>query len=110
MTNTYVEALLRDMLPLLTQCGGEIDSARSAKEHYYDVKLEHDRALQKVQELESKSTDGLKPDKVEKHNNAVAEAKTKLIIATNDYDRGEVGLMAPITLYLSGITQLSIAR
>ena len=38
MTNMYVEAVLKEVLPLVSEAAGKIDAAREAKENYYEVR------------------------------------------------------------------------
>ena len=111
MSNSYVEAILRDITPELTECGASIDKARSAKEMYYDKKLAHDQALLKLQDFQNK-TDGIKPEKLEKHQKAMDDAKTKWIIATNEYDRSEATCSneARTAVHAKGCADISVAQ
>ena len=87
----YVMSMNQNVLGPIEEAAGVINTARMAKENYYEVRQVHDRALATFQGLQAK-TESVKPDKLEKHQAAIADAKAKWEAATAAYNDSEAAL------------------
>ena len=93
----YVMSLNQSVLGPLEEAIGVIGTAREAKENYYEQRQVHDRALASFQGLQGK-TESVKPDKLEKHQAAMTDAKAKWEAATAGYNEAEAALKNAMNL------------
>jgi|EP01043_Picozoa_sp_COSAG02_P001414 hypothetical protein len=93
----YVMSLNQNVLGPLEEAGEVINAAREAKENYYEQRQVHDRSLASFQGLQGK-TEGIKPDKLEKHQAAMTDAKAKWEAATAAYNEAEAALKNAMNL------------
>ena len=91
LNQLYVMSINSNVLLPVEEARGSIDAAREAKETYYELRQAHDRTLANFQNLQSK-TDAVKPEKLEKHQQAIADSKGKWEQATADYNSSEASL------------------
>lgn len=89
LARMYVEGILKDVVSPVIEEIGAIDAAREKKEAYYEMRQRYDRALAHLQGLEEKTDTIPVGPKRDEHEEAIEEAKTKLQLATNEYDRAE---------------------
>ena len=91
LNKLYAMTINQSVLVPLEEGAASVNTAREAKETYYELRQAHDRALANFQNVQSK-TDKVKPEKLEKHQQAIAEAKAKWEQSTADYNASEAAL------------------
>ena len=100
-----------NVLGPVEQATQAINDAREAKEAYYEARQGHDRALAAFQSLQGK-TETVKPEKLEKHQAALAAAKTKWEQATAAYNETEAAVKnaTNAALHKKGLTDATVLR
>ena len=100
-----------NVLGPVEQASEAINDAREAKEAYYEARQGHDRALAAFQSLQGK-TETVKPEKLEKHQAALAAAKTKWEQATAAYNETEAAVKnaTNTALHKKGLTDATVLR